>query len=242
MTTTVIVQARMTSTRLPGKVLKDLGGATVLSHVLRRCQAVPGVDVVCCATTEGPETDPVVAEARRCGAEVFRGSEHDVLDRYRRAAEALDADVVVRVTSDCPFIDPGICGRVIHLREMAGADYASNNLTRSWPLGLDCEAFTRAALVRAAAEAREPDEREHVTPWLRRHDGLCRVNLYRAEGSLASLRWTLDYPDDYAFLQALMRHLPAPPAIPAFEEVLAVLERHPEIATINAHCRQAATG
>ena len=101
-TTAVIVQARMGSTRLPGKVMLDLAGKSVLAHVLERCAAIPGADLVCCATVAGPDGDPVAAEAARCGAEVFRGSEDDVLDRYHRAAKQHHAEIVLRVTSDCP--------------------------------------------------------------------------------------------------------------------------------------------
>lgn len=238
--TVVIVQARMTSTRLPGKVLEPLAGETVLAHVLRRCQAIEGADIVCCAVPDGPASDPVAAEAERCGARVYRGSEEDVLDRYHRAAVACDAGVVMRVTSDCPLIDPDICARVLRLRHDAGADYACNNMPPGWPHGLDCEAFTAAALARAAGEAVTPAEREHVTPWLRNHPSVRRANLAGPDGGAAAMRWTLDYPEDLAFFTALFAKLPPPPAIAGFESVAAVLRAHPEIAAINARHGDAA--
>ena len=123
MTTAVVVQARMNSTRLPGKVLLKLAGRTVLSHVLARCDAIGNSDVVCCAVSDCKESDPVAAEAERCGAVVVRGSESDVLGRYRQAAEEVRAKVVMRVTSDCPLVDPEICSRVLELRAKEEADY-----------------------------------------------------------------------------------------------------------------------
>lgn len=233
MKTAIIVQARMTSTRLPGKVMLDLGGHTVLAHVLQRCAAVPGVDTVCCAIPAGADHEPVVSEAERAGVSIFRGSEGDVLDRYCRAARALSAKVVMRVTSDCPLIDPVVCGRVIRLLTEEAADYASNNMPPSWPQGLDCEAFTIAALERAAESARQPDEREHVTPWLRKHPDMRKANLAGPGGNSAELRWTLDYQEDYEFLARLFRELPPWPATPTTEEVLAILASHPEIPIVN---------
>lgn len=231
--TAVIVQARMGSSRLPGKVLMPLAGRTVLAHVLDRCRAIDGADVVCCATTPAAADDPVAAEAERCGAVAVRGSESDVLARYHQAAETLGADVVMRVTSDCPLLDPGVAGAVLALRAAEGVDYAANNMPPSWPHGLDCEAFTAAALAAAAQNARDPYEREHVTPWLRTHPRFRRANLPGPGGAVAAHRWTLDYPEDMAFLRALFEHLPPPPARPGMDEILGILDRNPDIAAIN---------
>ncbi len=165
--TAVIVQARMGSSRLPGKVLLPLAGQTVLWHVLTRCQAIPGIDLVACATTQAAADIAIVREAERAGARVYRGSQADVLGRYQQAARSLGADVIMRVTGDCPLIDPDVCGKVLALRAETGADYACNNMPRSWPYGLDCEAFTANALFQAANTAKTSNEREHVTPWIR---------------------------------------------------------------------------
>lgn len=233
--TAAIVQARMGSTRLPGKVMKALAGRTVLSHVLERCRAAAGVDIVCCATTTDQEDDLIAAEAARLGAAVFRGSATDVLARYAGAARMLGADQVLRVTSDCPAIDPAICAALLELRAAAGADYAANNMPRSWPSGLDCEAFTAAALYRAEAEAAAPHEREHVSPWLRASDTVRRANLVGPGGALAEARWTLDYPEDYALLTALFDVLSA--GCFAMDATAAALADHPEIAALNRmHC------
>lgn len=237
--TAVITQAHMGSTRLPGKVMMPLAGKTVLAHVIERCRAIADVDVVCCATTEAADDDAIVAEAERCGARVFRGSESDVLARYWGAAKMLGAEVIMRITSDCPLIDPEVCAAVIRLRAERGVDYAANNMPPGWPHGLDCEVFTFAALDHAAREARAPDEREHVTPWIRTHPAIGRANLAGPGGPLIEHRWTLDFPEDMQFFQAVFAHFP-PPAMPRMAEVLALLERHPEIAAINRNRRDAA--
>ena len=234
MVTAIVIQARMGSSRLPGKVLRRLGERSVLAEVIRRCRAIPGADVVCCAGPEGAADDPLAAEAERAGATVFRGDETDVLARYAGAAQVLDADVVMRITGDKPLIDPEICGRLLRLRAEADADFACNNMPSGWPHGLDCEVFTGEALARADAKARQAEDREHVTPWLRRHADLRRVNLQGPGGDCVDLRWTLDYPEDLTFFEALFEKLAPGPAMPLYEDVMAVLGRHPEIAAINA--------
>jgi len=232
--TAAIVQARLASTRLPGKVLLPLAGRTVIEHVLHRCSSIPGVDVVVCAVPESAECDVLAAEASRCGAMVFRGSELDVLDRYFRAARSVCANIIMRVTSDCPLIDPEVCGQVLALRERAGADYACNNMPASWPHGLDCESFTMEALECAAREARLPFEREHVTPWIRTQDRFSRVNLACPYEGMSGWRWTLDYPEDFGFMNAAFKNLAAWPAIPCLDAVVALLKARPDIAAINA--------
>lgn len=229
----VIVQARMTSTRLPGKVLLDLAGHSVLEHVLLRCRAIRGADQICCAIPQAPIHDALLPVIARAGATVFRGSEDDVLDRYQRAAQALKADVVMRVTSDCPLIDPNVCADVLALVAGQGYDYACNNMPSGWPHGLDCEAFTYTALELAASSAAQAAEREHVTPWLRNSGAIRKANLPGSGGAAAEQRWTLDFPEDYQFFASLFQHLPAWPTIPSTAEVMAVLARHPEIEKIN---------
>lgn len=238
MTTAVIVQARLGSSRLPGKVLKPLAGGTVLAEVLRRCRAIPGADLVVCAVPEGERDDPVAAEAQRCGAIVTRGSESDVLDRYLQASKAVGADVVMRVTSDCPLIDPGVCGAVLGLRAEKDADYACNNLPPSFPHGLDCEAFTRDALELAWREGTAREDREHVTPWLRRAPEIRRAVLAGPGGDLVHLRWTLDFLEDYDFFKTVFALMPAQTAIPGWQELATLLKRHPEIAAINSQQNQ----
>jgi len=233
--TAVIVQARYGSSRLPGKVLKQLAGRTILEHVLSRCLAIPSADVVVCATTAGMREDAIVDVAESLGVQVFRGSETDVLDRYARSAEAAQADVVMRVTSDCPLIDPVVCDDVLRLRESSAADYAANNLSPEWPHGLDCEAFTIDALLAADREATKPYDREHVTPWIRRCERYRRVNLSNPDGRHANLRWTLDYQEDFAFFEALFERLPDQAAMPGTAELLQLVAQEPDLMAINGH-------
>lgn len=231
--TAVIVQARFGSTRLPGKVLMMLDGRSVLSHVLERCKAIPGADVVCCAVSETLDSAPVAAEAQTAGVSVFRGSETDVLGRYLGAAEQVKADVVLRITSDCPLIDPVICGEVLALRAREKADYACNVMPRTWPQGLDCEAFTFEWLARAAREATNPYDHEHVTPFIREHAEARTANLPSPDPALAQHRWTLDTPADLTFFEALWPHLSEGPESWSYSHALAIVQEHPEIASIN---------
>jgi spore coat polysaccharide biosynthesis protein SpsF len=233
MTTAVIIQARMGSSRLRGKVLEDLAGQSVLAHVVERARRIPGADIVCCAVPDEANSDPVAAEAARRGALVHRGPEHDVLTRYAGAAEACKADIVMRVTSDCPLLDPAVSGAVLDRLKETGADYCSNLEPRSWPKGLDTEVFPAHILERAAAAATEAFDREHVTPWIRRNTGLVHANVVHAKGDFSGYRWTLDYPQDLAFFRALYTVLP--PRLSSFEDVLDVVHRHPEIVALNAH-------
>ena len=232
MKTVVIVQARFGSTRLPGKVLLPLAGHSVLWHVLTRCAAIENADTVCCAVPKGAANDPIADEAAGIGVQVVRGPETDVLARYARAAETCAADVVVRVTSDCPVIDPRVCETVVDARTTSGADYAANNSPRRWPHGLDCEVFTAAALARAAALTDDPHDREHVTPWLRRDPSVVRVDVPGPDPAYAVHRWTLDRPDDYQFFQALFEQLPEP-HMASTEEILTVVTARPDIAAVN---------
>jgi glutamate-1-semialdehyde 2,1-aminomutase/spore coat polysaccharide biosynthesis protein SpsF len=239
--TVAIIQARFGSTRLPGKVLKPLGNVRggagiVLDHAIQRCRAIPTVDAVVIATTDREEDGAIVAAAERAGALVHRGSAEDVLSRYAGAAKQVAADVVLRVTSDCPLIDPGICDRVIRLRVETGADYAANNMPRLYPHGLDCEVFTRAALERADSAATAAYDREHVTPWLRRTAGVTRSSLVGPGWPAVQQRWTLDFPEDYDFFAALFPLLPQD-RIAGMDEVLGILAAHPEIVAINARRR-----
>jgi spore coat polysaccharide biosynthesis protein SpsF (cytidylyltransferase family) len=223
----------MTSIRLPGKVALELAGKPVLHHVLSRCRTIPGVDVVVCAIPDDPNSEPLEVIAAASGVVSFRGSEDDVLDRYLGAARAVAAKVVLRVTSDCPLIDPGVCNEVIQLREKTGADYAANNMPPSFPHGLDCEAFTAAALEETASVAKSADDREHVTTWLRRAAHLKRVNLSSGNPALAAHRWTLDYEEDFSFLRMLFEEMPNAGAA-RMQAIVDFLKLRPDIVDLNA--------
>lgn len=235
-----IIQARMGSARLPGKVLETIGGHSVLWHVINRCRAVVGVDVVCCAVPETVESDGVAVEAERCGARVVRGSEADVLARYHKAAKEIGADIIMRVTSDCPLTDPVVNRQVLELLADGGYDYVCNNMPPGFPHGLDCEVFTYAALDAANSKARDPFEREHVTPWLRMNSAIHKANLPGPGTQWAAHRWTLDYPDDLAFFRKLFALLSSSDYLSGYRTIAKILSEHPEITAINATCHDSA--
>lgn len=223
----------MGSTRLPGKVMRRIEGRTILDYVLKRCLAVPGVDTVICATVDNSDCDPIAAEAARLGVQVYRGSEDDVLERYLGAAKSAGADIAVRVTSDCPLIDPAVCGAVLQLLVTRKVDYACNNMPPSWPHGLDCEAFTVGALQRADKAAREPIERENPTRVMRAQESWSRISLRGPGGYWEDLRLTLDTPADFNFFEALLPQLHDVDRA-GLKEIGAVLRSQPEIVAVNA--------
>ena len=235
--TVAIVQARFGSRRLPGKVLLPLAGRPMLAHVLERAAAIPGVDAVCLATSTVPEDAAVAALAESLGFEVFRGSLDDVLDRFRGAAEFMQATICVRVTADCPLLDPFVAGEVVALRARTGADYASNVHPPTFPDGLDCEVFTRSALELAASEAKAPAHREHVTPFLYGSAERFRcVNLTR-EIARADVRLTVDDAEDLRLVETLLADLTDPvPGRFAHGTVLDRLDARPAAAA-RAHLR-----
>jgi spore coat polysaccharide biosynthesis protein SpsF len=232
--TIVIVQARYASTRLPGKVLLNLNGRTVLSRVLERCQAIEGADTICCAVSDTTDSDPVATEAERCGVSVFRGPESDVLARYYVAAREMEAAVILRVTSDCPLLDPDVCSDVLRLRERTRAGYAANNFESTWPHGLDCEAFTFSWLERAYREAQDPFAREHVCPFIRNHPEIRTANFASPNPDLRRHRWTLDTPRDWDFMRAIFARLPEGSENWGWAAPLALVEAAPEIRALNA--------
>lgn len=238
MTVAAIVQARMGSTRLPGKVLADLAGRPVLAWVVERARRIPGVDVVVVATSDRPEDDPLVGAARELAAPVVRGSERDVLGRFVLAARAHDAAVILRVTADCPLLSPSVQGAALERFQVGDVDYVNTwQARRHLPRGLDAEVFSRDALEAAGAEATLPPDREHVTPYLHRNDaGTFRVASIDLGGELSHHRWTVDEPADLELMRRIYGALDDPLAdLPA---VLAVVRAHPEWAALNQGVRQ----
>ncbi len=232
-----IVQTRTTSTRLPGKVLLPLAGAPSLQRQLERLSRVGGWDRLIVATSEQPSDDPVAALCDALGQDVFRGSLDNVLDRFYMAALPHRPEQVVRLTADCPLTDWRVIDRLIAFHLAGGYDYTSNALERRFPVGLDCEIATFAALTEAWREAQAPDQREHVTPFIHRQPARYRLGSLTQANDLSALRWTLDTPEDYAMIAAVYDALY--PADPAFttEDILAFLLAHPEIRERNADAR-----
>jgi spore coat polysaccharide biosynthesis protein SpsF len=240
MTTVVIVQARMGSTRLPGKVLLPLAGEPLLRRMLERVLAASTPTAVIVAATTDPGDDPIVALCHVLGVSCFRGHPTDLLDRHVRAAREARADAVVKIPSDCPLIDPAVIDRVIGAFHAAAgaADFVSNLHPPSYPDGNDVEVMSMDALETAWREAGRTLEREHTTPFLwERPDRFRLLNVAWETGLDYSMshRWTIDYPEDYAFLRAVYDALWTP-GRPVFTlgEILAFLREHPEVAALNA--------
>ncbi|MEO8570327.1 MAG: glycosyltransferase family protein [Chloroflexota bacterium] len=235
--TVAIIQARTGSTRLPGKVLLPLLGEPLLATVVRRVGRATSVDATIVATTTLPDDDAIVALAADEGWLVERGSELDLLDRYLQAARAHDADRIVRITSDCPLLDPAVIDEVVGALAAAGADYASNTLEpRTFPRGLDVEAMTIDALETAAREDRDPASREHATPFLYRHPERFGLAAVRLPVDLSGHRWTVDTPEDYELIRRIYDKLGRDDA--PWRDALAVVEAHPDWSALNRHIEQ----
>ena len=234
-----IIQARMGSSRLPQKVLMDLGGATVLDRVLNRLERSRMIQELLVATTTEPADDAIVEHCERTGWKVFRGSEQDVLDRYYQAAKYMHADVVVRITSDCPVIDPEVTDATIRAFLDRGADYASNIRVRTYPRGLDTEVMTVQALERAWRESTKPYQREHVTPYIYENPGEFKLHGIENDTDCSQHRWTVDTPEDLQLLQAIYRRFGGRDDF-GWREVLELVESDPSLSDINRHIAQKA--
>lgn len=234
-----IIQARMGSSRLPGKVLLDLGGETMLSRVVRRLRRAQRIDEVIVATTTEQKDDALADFCQTRDVSCFRGSENDVLDRYVQAARATQADVVVRITSDCPLIDPGVVDEVTEhfLNSQPAVDYVSNVApVRTYPRGLDTEVVSREALERAHGEASDAASREHVTAYIYRHPERFRIEGYRGARDESAHRWTVDTPEDFALVEKIYAHFGGDEF--TWQEALALIEQHPEWSRLNEHVEQ----
>ena len=238
MTTLVIVQARMTSTRLPGKVLLPLAGVPMLTRLIERLYRVQGADGIVIATTTNATDNPIAALCDTQNVLCYRGSEYDVLARYADAAHLYGADVVVRITSDCPLIDPALIDQVIATYAKARCDYVSNMLPPTWPYGMAVEVFSAAALRQSHAEATQAAEREHVTPFIYWHPERYRLRNVESPVDLNHHRWTVDTPEDFQLVRQLFETLY--PVKPEFSlvDVLTLLGAHPDWVALNQHVVQ----
>lgn len=240
MTIAIIVQARMTSTRLPGKVLKPVLGKPLLAYQIERLKRVEAADRIVIATTRNGADDPIVELCQVLAVDYFRGSEQDVLSRYYGAAQAAQADVVVRVTSDCPLIDPAIIDQVIqvYVTQRDRYDYVSNALKRTYPRGMDSEVLPTWALEQAYQEATAPPEREHVTPFIYNRPERYALGHVTYPQDLSHHRWTVDTSEDFELIKCMLEALY--PQVPNFtiHDCLELLNRHPDWPAINAHIEQ----
>jgi spore coat polysaccharide biosynthesis protein SpsF len=237
MKTTAIVQARMGSTRLPGKVLMDLGGETVLGRVVRRLSRAARVQEVVIATPSCTNDDAITIECQRLGVACFRGPEHDVLARYVGAAERFGCELIVRITSDCPLIDPEIVDEVIQSRIEKRADLACNDLPATFPRGLDVEVFTLEALRKVQALATENYQREHVTPVFYERQDNFRIASVQAERDYSLYRWTVDTAEDLHLIREIYAQFANDDHF-GWRAVLELVQHRPELARINAHIAQ----
>ena len=235
-----IIQARMGSTRLPGKVMMDLAGEFMLGRVVDRLRRASSLHEVVVATTTNSDDDHIVALCGERGWPVCRGSEDDVLDRYYHAAVAHSADAVVRITSDCPLIDPGVIDKVVQefLSAYPDIDYVSNCIQRTFPRGLDTEVISFNALDQAWREDSDPSHREHVTQYIIRNPGRFRIRGVENEVDYSHMRWTVDTPEDLAFVRKIYEHFGNDDF--SWSDVLTLLERHPEWLEINRNVQQKA--
>jgi spore coat polysaccharide biosynthesis protein SpsF len=231
-----IVQARMGSTRLPGKVLKEIRGVPALALQVGRVLESVEVAELCIATSDRVVDDPIVALAQDLGVACVRGSERDVLSRFAKAARRTSADVVVRLTADCPFHDWRVIDRAVSTFKRSSVDYLTNALKRTYPVGLDCEVMSATALFDADEHAKSEVEREHVTPYLYRHGRDHHVASFELPVDLSSLRWTLDTADDLRALRSIAERLPGDSwSASSWTDILAVVLNDSSLASINRH-------
>jgi spore coat polysaccharide biosynthesis protein SpsF len=236
--TVAIIQARMGSTRLPGKVMHDLCGDTMLAHGIERLSRATSISHVVIATTTNSEDDVIVREAERLGAQAYRGSSHDVLDRYVGAARASNAEAIVRVTSDCPLIDSGVVDRVV-AKLSSAIDYASNTHDiQTFPRGLDCEVFHRDTLERMGRMATSKAAREHVTVFVRERPELFCTDQLISETNDSDLRWTVDTDADLALVRMLFERFSLASRNVDYRDIVRAVRAEPALLTINAHIAQ----
>ena len=240
MRTVIITQARMTSTRLPGKVLKTVHGKSLLQYQLERLKRVPSADQVVVATTTNKTDDPIVELCQYLRVSYYRGSEEDVLARYHEAAEINEAQVIVRVTSDCPLIDPKIIDKVIQAyhQKFPHYVYVSNVVKRTYPRGMDTEVFSFQVLKEAHEEATALPDREHVTPFIIGQAQRYSLGTVLHKSDQSQYRWTVDTEDDFKLIYKIISTLYPKKPLFTLEDCLKLIEANPEWSKINAHINQ----
>ncbi len=236
------IEARMASTRLPGKVMLPACGQPMLALMVERLRRAPSLDAIIIATTEGADCDPIAALAGRLGIGHWRGPEEDVLGRVLGAARAHGLDVIVELTGDCPLIDPALVEAAVAAWRAGGVDYVSNQLVQTYPLGMAVQVFPTDLLAEAAARTDDPADREHVSLYFYREPGRYRCLNLPAPPALTApdLSVTLDTPQDLAVIRAVFEALY--PADPAFDlaAIIAWLRANPAVAALNADVRRKA--
>lgn len=229
----------MTSTRLPGKVLAQAEGRPMLDLLVERLRQVPELNEIVIATTTNESDDPVAALAQKLGVGIWRGSEDDVLQRVLDAATNYKADVIVELTGDCPLMDPAIVSRVVGSYREGGVDYVSNILSRTYPIGMDVQVFSRDVLARVAATTANAEDHEHVSLFIYRNPQLFTLRNVAAppEQHRPELRLTLDTPEDLSVIRALFAALHPGGSGFSLDQMLAWLDANPEVASLNSQVR-----
>ncbi len=236
-TADIIIQARMGSGRLPGKIAKEILGKPMLEYVIERALRADAIRCVVVATSTAAEDNITADVSKKSGAIVYRGSLDDVLKRFYKAAVDNGSEHIVRIAGDCPLIDPAIIDKVVGEYFNRSADYCSNTLKRSFPDGQDVEVFNFDCLSKAREEALLASEREHVTPYITKNPNLFRLESVENEHDLGSKKWSVDELEDFEFVKAVIEVLyPEKPDF-SMEDVLELLRRSPEIERINAGAR-----
>lgn len=246
MKTAAIVQARFGSTRLPGKILKELSGKPMLWHVVDRLSRAESADAIIIATTNLPEDDRIENFCKENNILFYRGDSEDVLSRYFEAAESFGAENIIRITSDCPLIDPAILDsmtmKYFAERESMQIDYMSNVLKRTFPRGLDAEIFTFEALAKAHLEASSKPEREHVTPYIYNNPVIFRLSNFENEKDFSFYRWTVDTQEDFELIKRIYDSLYTDEKLFLFNDVLKLFNDNPGLIGINQNIKQKELG
>jgi len=228
-----IIQARFDSVRLPGKILLNLEGKTVLERVVERVKQSKFINDVIVATTVTKHDLETIKVCVENNIRVFAGAEDDVLDRYYQVAKLFKVDHIVRITADCPLIDPRIIDEVINLHIKETADYTTNTIKESFPDGQDVEVFKFSVLQQAWQNAKLVSEREHVTPYIRNNPGIFKLKNLECKEDLSRKRWTLDHPEDYDFIKIVYEHLFSKNPYFGFDEIMGFIKKNPEIEKVN---------
>lgn len=234
------IQARMGSTRLPGKVLKTVMGRPLLDYLIERLRQCREIDEIVILTSKLAADDVIEQYCDEKKVLCFRGSEEDVLERYHQAAMLRRPDGIVRITADCPLIDPEIVDQVVKTFKEGypSIDYVANTLERTFPRGLDVEVFTSQALEQADRNGKKPEEREHVTLYLYRHPELFHLKNISCTPSCASHRWTVDTPEDFALIKLILEDLYPKNSRFRLQDILELISKHPDWSLLNAHIEQ----
>jgi spore coat polysaccharide biosynthesis protein SpsF len=232
---TAIIQARMGSSRLPGKTMMEISGKPFLQLVIERTKVSKLINSIVVATTSGKSDDPIIKLCNKLKISYFRGSERDVLDRYYQAALQHNASIIVRITGDDPFKDPEVIDKAISTFLALGEniDYVSNTIKVTYPIGIDVEVFSFNALEKAWKESSDKYDREHVTPYIYNHPELFRLKNIENDKDLSYLRWTIDYDSDMRFTKEVYSRLYKEGQIFFMRDILELLEKEPWIVEIN---------